>query len=68
MYGVYEQSSPRVAKRRVMADLAFASIPEAVAHFTAAGGYAEADADHDAADVFTKGGIVLTVEPLKENA
>jgi hypothetical protein len=63
-YAVFEQINPNTPKRRVMADLAFASLADAVAYFTNLGGYAEADEDNDAADVFTKGGFVLTVEAV----
>jgi hypothetical protein len=62
-YQVFERLNLDTPKRRVMADLAFASLTDAIDHFTNLGGYAEMDADGaDAADVFTKGGIVLTVE------
>jgi hypothetical protein len=62
MYAVFEQLNPTTPKRRVMVDLAFASLEAAVAHFAALGGFAEIDEDNNAADVFTKGGIILTVE------
>lgn len=64
MYAVYEQLNPTTPKRRVMGELAFASLTDAVDYFTNAGGFAELDEARDAADVFTKGGIVLTVEAL----
>lgn len=64
MYGAFEQTTPRSPKRRVMVELSFASLDDAVAHFSALGGFAEIDPDHDAADVFTTGGVILTVEPL----
>lgn len=65
MYGVFEMTQPNVRKARIMADVTFASLSDAVKYFTEAGGYAEVDPDgHDAADVFTKGGQVLTVEAI----
>ena len=65
MYGVFEQPSLHLRKARVMVDLTFSTLADAVSHFEALGGFAEIDADGlDAADVFTKGGVVLTVEAL----
>lgn len=65
MYAVFEMTHPSVPRSRVMADMTFASLTEAVDYFTEAGGFAEVDPDgYDAADVFTKGGQVLTVEPI----
>lgn len=64
MYGAFEQASPRSPKRR-SGELTFATLAEAVAHFEGHGAFAEIDPDgNDAADVFTRGGVVLTVERL----
>jgi hypothetical protein len=65
MYAVFEMTQPSFRKARVMADVTFASLTEAVDYFNGAGGFAEVDPDgYDAADVLTKGGQVLTVEPI----
>ena len=64
-YGVFEQINIGHTKRRVMPEVSFGSISEAVDYFNANGHFVEADADgHDAADVCTKFGTVLMVEAI----
>ena len=64
-YGVFEKMNFSTPKRRVMVDVVFQSVAEAVDYFNANGHFAEADADgHDAADVCTKFGTVLMVEAI----
>lgn len=64
MYAVYEQASLRVSKTRAFGDMTFATLADAVAYFTNAGGYAEVDADGlDAADVYYRN-TVYTVEAI----
>jgi len=65
IYGVFERINIDCPKRRVMVGLTFQSVAEAVDYFSANGDFAEADTDgYDAADVCTKHGLVLTVEPI----
>jgi hypothetical protein len=60
MYASYETCPVTFAKR--LTGETFATLGEAVIFHTYAGGFAEIDADHDAADVFTRGGVVLGIE------
>lgn len=63
MFGAFETNF--FGKSRVMRDTSWASIDEAIAYFVANGAFAERDPDgFEAADVMTKGGIVMQIEAI----
>ncbi len=63
MFVAFEQNW--VFKGRAMKDLSWETLDEAIAYFEANGAHVERDLDgFEAADVMTKGGIVLAIERI----
>ncbi|HKT54506.1 MAG TPA: hypothetical protein VJP88_08635 [Caulobacteraceae bacterium] len=63
MYGFFEVTTP-TTKRDAFNGAAFGSIAEALAHVEAVTVFAEVDEGNDAADVFTKTGVVYAIERI----
>ena len=63
MFGAFEQNW--VSKSRVMKRLSWETIDDAIAYFQANGAHVERDLDgFEAADVMTKGGVVMAIERI----
>lgn len=62
MFGLFERNVPQLPPRRMLPDVCFATLAEAVAYFQSRGGFIEIDGD--AADVCTAQGQIWQVERL----